>query len=235
MEVIWLSFPQFENQEFKKALIILGYQTYGNLEIFRNEEHLKCFHDKILDRATPNWKEIYKGYDAMIQTPPTLYYQEYLKINPDIKFVIEDIDSLTWYKRYKRVIRYFKWLQPLRLFKHSRNYLNLMDKMFYLIVKGDSAPINAQVQYNNFIQEIKTNIPEEQLLFFSPHEGWEPLCQFLNKPIPNKKLPYRNTDVEINKTIGNVVLSIFKKNVIILVLYFGTLIGLITYLLFFYD
>merc|ERR1712235_179095 len=35
-------------------------------------------------------------------------------------------------------------------------------------------------------------VPKENLLVWNLKEGWEPLCKFLNKPIPNEPIPHDN-------------------------------------------
>lgn len=51
----------------------------------------------------------------------------------------------------------------------------------------------------------KSTVPPEKLLVFDVKEGWEPLCKFLNKPIPDEPFPNINDRDEIkaamNKTL----------------------------------
>ena len=35
-------------------------------------------------------------------------------------------------------------------------------------------------------------VPEEDLLVWNLKEGWEPLCSFLGKPIPDEPIPHEN-------------------------------------------
>ena len=41
---------------------------------------------------------------------------------------------------------------------------------------------------NNILQEA----PKDKLLVFNVKEGWEPLCKFLEKEIPDKPFPWKN-------------------------------------------
>ena len=50
--------------------------------------------------------------------------------------------------------------------------------------------------HNNHIRSM---VPPERLLEFEAKEGWEPLCRFLGKPIPD--VPYPNTN-KGSSTIG---------------------------------
>jgi hypothetical protein len=235
MKLIWINLPEFENQEYKKALGFLGYKVYGNLEIFRSEGHIDQWSDLMMGKADDfDWQEIFKGYDAVIQSPPAIYYAEILKTYPNAKVVIEILDSNVWYKRVKRVKDFFWWFYLLRFFKKSRQYLMMMDKIFFLLFKNDFSPISAQIKYNTFIAKVKQTVPEEQLFVIQPKLGWQPLCEFLDKPIPKEKFPSQVSSASINNTALDIVSAVLKKNTIGLALYFGTLIAIFVYLIFFY-
>ena len=46
------------------------------------------------------------------------------------------------------------------------------------------------VRRHNFL--VKSLIPAEQLLIFNVKQGWEPLCSFLQVPIPDQSFPKSN-------------------------------------------
>jgi hypothetical protein len=41
-------------------------------------------------------------------------------------------------------------------------------------------------------EEVKAYVPADKLLVYNVADGWEPLCQFLDKPIPATALPHTN-------------------------------------------
>ena len=51
--------------------------------------------------------------------------------------------------------------------------------------------------YEEWIQEAKRLVPETQLLIFNVKQGWEPLCRFLGKPVPETPFPRVNTRNDI--------------------------------------
>jgi hypothetical protein len=46
--------------------------------------------------------------------------------------------------------------------------------------------------FNEWHKEVKEKCPKDKLLVFDVKEGWEPLCKFLGKPIPD--VPFPNTN-----------------------------------------
>jgi len=55
-----------------------------------------------------------------------------------------------------------------------------------------------QDKYEAQIRRVKEVVPEDQLLVWNIKEGWEPLCKFLEKPVPSVPIPHDNKtgDVE---------------------------------------
>lgn len=40
---------------------------------------------------------------------------------------------------------------------------------------------------------IRGLVPKERLLEWTVEDGWEPLCEFLGKPVPDEPFPHTNT------------------------------------------
>ena len=50
---------------------------------------------------------------------------------------------------------------------------------------GDKAHVIDCYEKHN--QEVIDHVPAEKLLVYRPGDGWEPLCEFLQQPIPEKE------------------------------------------------
>jgi hypothetical protein len=46
--------------------------------------------------------------------------------------------------------------------------------------------------------EVRAHVPARQLLEWSPADGWEPLCEFLERPLPAAALPHVNDSAAFN-------------------------------------
>ena len=47
--------------------------------------------------------------------------------------------------------------------------------------------------YKQHIAQVQAHVPAERLLVYDVKEGWEPLCRFLNVPVPlDKPFPHLN-------------------------------------------
>lgn len=58
---------------------------------------------------------------------------------------------------------------------------------------------NAFIKWN---QEIINYVPKDRLLIFDPNDGWKPLCEFLNIPIPeNIPFPHLNKRIDLRNSL----------------------------------
>ena len=52
-----------------------------------------------------------------------------------------------------------------------------------------------------FNEEVKQTVPADRLLVWYVSDGWEPLCDFLNVPVPAMPFPHLNDTREFNDRV----------------------------------
>jgi hypothetical protein len=53
--------------------------------------------------------------------------------------------------------------------------------------------------YDAFFQEIRDLVPPERRLEYKLSDGWEPLCKFLDKPVPDVPFPVLNSSKQLQQ------------------------------------
>ncbi len=67
---------------------------------------------------------------------------------------------------------------------------------------ADLADKKAVIQkYNEHNEEALRLIPKDRLLVYNVKDGWEPLCNFLQVPVPSTPLPKSNTKEDFRKGV----------------------------------
>ena len=66
------------------------------------------------------------------------------------------------------------------------------------------------------IEDVKTHVPDDQLLVFEVAEGWEPLCDFLDVPVPDEPFPRLN-DTASMRRMQNIMQAVFTAIPILVV------------------
>jgi len=80
-------------------------------------------------------------------------------------------------KRYMNKLAYATFSTPIHRYWFGDHQLNEM------VVRQ---------RYRQHCSYVKNNCPKEQLLVYDFKQGWEPLCKFLDKPIPSEPFPHEN-------------------------------------------
>ncbi len=236
IEVLWIAFPQFETQELHKISKGLGYHSYNNAGTYANKGHAKIWTQYLLNLKPMDWDRLFKNYNAALELPSILFYRDLIKHNPQLKVIIYDIDYKLAYKRYKRIKRLMNSLKWIKIFKHPREYVSLGEKTLHFLFKGDDSYENAVKEYQLLIEDVKNVIPPNQLLIFKPNDGWEPICNFLEKDIPTQAFPIQYNKEKDKVIIKNIIFSsLIRKDALFIIFYISVICGLLAYLLFFYS
>ena len=120
--------------------------------------------DELLKRSR-NW-------DALADHPVRNYYRELLELYPDARFILGDRPSGRW---VASVNENFSKKEVTGIIKKHGPLLDYWE--------GHKAEV---------IQFFEKSERSGQLLIHDPADGWEPLCKFLGKPVPDEKYPHKN-------------------------------------------
>lgn len=74
--------------------------------------------------------------------------------------------------------------------------------------------------FNKHVEEVKANVPADQLLVYEVKEGWEPLCQFLGVPVPPEPFPHVNDTREFQGHIRRMQYFVYGTPIVLAVVVF---------------
>ena len=212
LEVIGAGFGRTGTSSLKAALEILGYQdTYHMTEVFNNDD--QRFWSRVADKKKVDFNEVFKhnnfNYTASCDFPSAVYWREQLAQFPDAKVILTVRDPEKWYQSCCDTI--FKVMpgSPFYLFgfavRRMFNTLGTVEMMKKVIVRDalrnnwNKESLIKSFQEHN--AAVIAECPKDKLLVYEVSQGWEPLCKFLNKPIPNVPFPNVNDTPHFQKMI----------------------------------
>ncbi|TPP65495.1 hypothetical protein FGIG_09514 [Fasciola gigantica] len=124
-----------------------------------------------------------------------------MRIYPEAKLVLTERDPYKWIKSVRETICPKKSLVGQYFFNRIMKTI-LCSNFPQMVTHAIQYSMGPNVDLNNdeqmiqgFIrwnQEVKQVVPADRLLVFNVKDGWEPLCTFLNKPIPDVRFPRFN-------------------------------------------
>jgi Sulfotransferase domain len=110
-----------------------------------------------------------------------------------------------WLKSYNETIgtvRYnYRWYWTAFLLPPTRWLWNFGLFWERLNAERYHAPVPSVDTYLRHNEHIRQVVPKHRLLEFEPAQGWEPLCKFLDKPVPDSPYPRFNDAKEMKRIL----------------------------------
>jgi hypothetical protein len=214
MKLIGAGMPRTGTLTQKMALEMLGLgPCYHMVDVLADLDQAALWERAL--QGEMHWPEIFAGYQSTVDWPGGYFYRELADHYPDAKVLLSVRDPEAW----ERSVRETVWAvrngeSLIRLLSSAqahvnpqwRGFLKMIDALLWkgagTFAAGHAEPaqmIDAMLAHN---EAVKRDIPAERLLVWSVSEGWEPLCDFLEVPVPGVPLPHINDRTEfLNRII----------------------------------
>lgn len=202
MKVIGAGFMRTGTLSTQAALQTLGYPCYHMKKVPEIKGHLDAWLGLVADHAPMDWKKLFRDYEATVDMPACVYYEELMQEFPDAKVLLNVRDPDKWYDSFMTLRGTFKRLRPISHFiPKLRKFVRFGDALLGSIFNGDESRENCIKVFNAHNETVQQRVPEDRLLVFRVQDGWEPLCEFLGCEVPNEPFPHLNEGDAIIKDI----------------------------------
>lgn len=189
-----------DDWRFWVAIDKLADATFANLPTYK-----RC--------PPPDLDAVFGGYDVVTDLA-SFYAEELIERYPNAKVVVTLRDFEPWRESVINaifspicspaavVVR--KVVEPLLGYRSQMASC----KMFSGLFQGNDRATwerNMRRAYDEHHALIRRLVPPERLLFFRVSDGWEPLCIFLDTPVPEVAFPRKNESAELKQVSKKVV------------------------------
>ena len=202
MRLIGAGLPRTATLSQKLALELLGVgPCYHMVDVLTDLGRTQQWEDALDGR--PNWDETFAGYQSTVDWPGSFYYRELREVYPDAKVLLSVRSGESWARSMVETISGLIYGDTLmhdlssarcRVDPEWDQYMKMMDRMWKesgLIVDGseldEQVLAQAMERYN---EEVQATI--DDVVVWSPADGWEPICELLEVPVPDIPFPRVN-------------------------------------------
>jgi hypothetical protein len=205
IRVIGAGIGRTGTMSLKVALEQLGFdKCYHMDELAKNPAHVPVWID-VANGQQVDWDALFDGYQATVDLPTYVFYSELMSHYPEAKVTLTVREPNQWYESASKTI--FR-IPPTPVMKLLRIMSLFISRLKPVAIIMDIAPIGRGFFNNDFSREnaikvfdqhndrVRQTVPPERLLTFDVKQGWEPLCNFLEVPIPDLPFPHKNTRKE---------------------------------------
>jgi len=167
---------------------LLGGPCHHMFEIMANPHQIPGWTDAI-DGRDVDWHGLLDGYVAQVDWPGASFWPELTAANPDALVVLSVRDPDAWYESASNTIfQVFDKLPP-EMMPWFDSVRALMQTRFCAELADATAMKDAYVRHND---AVRAAVPADRLLEWTPTDGWEPLCDRLDVPVPDEPFPLTN-------------------------------------------
>ncbi|MBN1688565.1 MAG: hypothetical protein JW893_05655 [Candidatus Omnitrophica bacterium] len=194
MKIFGIGLSRTGTLSLSRALEILGYQTcHYPLEILS------------YDSGNPALKlGRFESYDAFVDFPVPLFYQELDRLCPGSKFILTVRDMRSWLRSCAHLFRkpFDEKKRPLWWTDHHNGFwdesnvekINRLRRDVYGTIVFDEKKFRETYERHIKVIEVDFLSRPRDLLVLNICGGddWVPLCRFLEKPVPQIPFPREN-------------------------------------------
>lgn len=179
----------------KAALEQLGFGPCHHMtEVAADHARQSEIWNRVAGGDERDWEAVFAGYRAAVDWPACHYWAELAEAFPEAKVVLSLRDPAKWYASMAETI--FRFPMPEAVPYQSGAAMAPMWFAAEIVMrqtfagKRDEASVIAAYERHN--AAVRAAIPPERLLEFEVAQGWEPLCAFLDVPVPDTPFPRVN-------------------------------------------
>ena len=203
MKVIGAGLPRTATLSQHAAMEILGFKPVYHMATLFEKGQAPEWRDALDGKRSA--AELLEGYEATVDWPGSYYAKDLAEAYPDAKIVLSERDPESWANSMVKTI--YGLFYADNLMRHLSDarasidpgwkfYLTMMKEMWHnagLFEDGENTTpefmAEAFVRRND---EFKAALPADRLLVWAAKDGWEPLCAFLEVPVPDQPFPQIN-------------------------------------------
>lgn len=221
MKLIGAGLPRTATMSQKLALEMLGLPCYHMNTVLADLDLVASWR-QVLDGDRP-LQSMFEGFDATVDWPGSYYYKELIETYPDAKVLLSVRSGESWAQSMHNTI--WGLFYDDSLMRHLsdaratvdprwRAFREMMKEMWRRgrLLNGPETTLEfmaaAADRYN---AEVKAAVPADRLLVWSPSDGWEPLCELLEVPVPEVPFPRANDTAFFAQRLSQSALQVISN------------------------
>lgn len=140
-----------------------------------------------------NWDDVFEGYVAQVDFPGAAFWREIIEVFPDALVILSTRPADAWYRSASQTIF------QLGDDHGSSPFQDVWNRWLGDQFDERETMIAAYERHNAAVRSV---VPPNRLLEWNVTDGWAPLCERLELPVPDEPFPLTNTTAEFRARNG---------------------------------
>ena len=190
LSVIGAGFGRTGTLSMKQALETLGLGPCHHMKEVMARPEQKALWRAAARGEVVDWDAAFAGYGSALDWPAAYFWRQLSAYYPDAKVLLTVRSAESWYESISNTL-----LKTLESSTDPDSVgLRMIAEGVFGGRLGDRA--HAIAVYEKNTAEVQATIPRRRLLTYRLGDGWQPLCRFLDKPVPKVPFPRTNSTEE---------------------------------------
>jgi hypothetical protein len=189
LRVIGAGLPRTGTRSLKAALErLLGGRCYHMQDVFENLDHVPTWR-RALAGEPPEWSDFLREYVAAVDWPVSAFWSELAVAQPNAFIVLSlrDEPGSWWRSADRTILPGARREQPADL----RDWQAMFQDLLRERLTPDWENLRAANEaYDRHIEQVRATAPASRLVEWRASDGWAPLCQALQVPVPEEPFPH---------------------------------------------
>jgi len=223
MRLIGAGLPRTATMSQKVGLELLGLAPCYHMVTVFADLPVAAKWQQALD-GTLHPAEILEDFPATVDWPGSFYYKELMEAFPDAKVLLSDREGEAWARSMRETIYESIYGEGLvGLMARARRLVDPDWDVCSRMLEGmweRSGLMNGPGTTNEHMAaacerynaEVKAYVPADRLLVWKPQDGFEPLCAFLELPVPDAPFPRVNDSAAFGDMVINASIDAIQRS-----------------------
>jgi Sulfotransferase domain len=214
MKLIGAGLPRTATTTQMIALEMLGFPCYHMRDMMADPAtSIPQWRNALNGEA--DWDEIFEGKDSTVDWPAAYHWRELVDVYPDAKVLLSVRDADSWVRSMEQTIIQVFMGDTLMYHLARAQYhvdplyaawIDLLTEMNWSDERGAFAGTNGEPAkmaeaMERWNQAVIDTVPADRLLVWHPKDGWAPLCELLDVPVPDGPVPNVNDTENFQKNL----------------------------------
>ena len=158
--------------------------------------------EEFFDVPISEWETVMPDYVACVDEPASFYWKQLSKLFPEALVILSIRDTESWWSSTasieKHLIEEIESSEPIS--DERRDFLDFTEKLYPAEPDGMSKAVET-ARFDTHNRRVLEHAEQDEafrrrFLLWRAEEGWEPICQALDLPVPKTPFPHKNKRAE---------------------------------------
>ncbi|MBO0853716.1 MAG: hypothetical protein J2P18_08110 [Nocardia sp.] len=208
MKVLGVGFGRTGTSSISGALRQLGFGPCLHMFDIIGDERQSRRWLAAFENGVDDWDSLLAGYNSTMDWPGSFFWRDLITTYPEAKVILTRRDEDAWLTSFSNtLLPIWKNVRQSK-FDEFPDHMQTTARMIQRLANGVFGPLlddseKMKAAYNQHNADVVDAVEANRLLVFDAKQGWDPLCEFLEVPVPDTDFPHVNDTRSFLETVSS--------------------------------